>query len=284
MATHKNIKLTSVRVAYPVSGTTPSIQGAKMLNNVQLLDRLYNFWGLGRFESDYWFVGMEEGGGNSLDEVSKRLQVLEDFGTNGLVDNCVYHTKIGYDFQRFFEGKIKLQFTWAKLIRTFLVMRNPNTRYTPDYIKDFQANKWGRSDSDNCLIEIFPLPSPSAYMWNYDKWSDMPILKDRNSYKTALRKPRVDSLICKIDFYKPRLVLMYGMSDEYLGIWSEISRINFGEATKKIIYKNKFIHCGFYKETLFVVTYQPNAVWSNAYWDCVGLKINGLLLKKFGRA
>ena len=249
-----------------------------MLNNVQLLDRLYNFWGLGSFESDYWFVGMEEGGGNSLDEVSKRLQVWTDLGATELVDNYAYHIGIdGYGLERYFEGNIKQQQTWAKLIRTFLVVKDPNAKYTSDDIKYFQAKKWGRSNSDNCLIEIFPLTSPSAYRWNYDKWSDMAILKDRNSYKTTLRKSRVNSLICKIDFHKPRLVLMYGMSNEYLDIWSEVSRIKFGEATKKMVYKNKFIHCGFYKESLFVITYQPSFAWSNAYWEGVGLIINGLL-------
>ena len=259
------------------------INGEKMLDKDLLSNRLENFWGLGRFEADYWFVGMEEGGGNSEDEVSKRLQTWSDLGCTPLVDNYQYHIGVeGYDFDGFFDGNIRQQATWAKLIRTMKVINDPNNEYKSQDIKDFQSKNWGRCDSENCLIEIFPLPSPNANHWNYDNWSDIPILRSRESYKSALRDPRIKSLGQKIDIYKPKLVLMYGMSAEFLDIWSEVAKIKFNQSPKIVIYQDKFIYCAHKDNTLFVVTYQPNAVWANAYWEGVGKKISELIKQRIG--
>jgi len=253
-----------------------------MLDRVLLEKRLENFWGLGRFEADYWFVGMEEGGGNSEAEVAKRLNVWSDLGCTPLVDNYQYHLGVeGHDFDRFFEGNIRQQATWAKLIRTMLVINNPNNDYLPQDIKDFQSKKWGRSDSENCVVEIFPLPSPSSVQWRYDEWTDIPILRSRESYKSALRGPRIQSLKQKIQKYKPKLVLMYGMNPEYLDIWSDVAGIRFNQTTRTMIYRDKFIYSVIKEDTLFVITFQPNAVWANAYWEGVGKEIDVLINPPF---
>lgn len=36
---------------------------------------MHHFYGYGNYQADYWFVGMEEGGGDTFDKVSKRLAV-----------------------------------------------------------------------------------------------------------------------------------------------------------------------------------------------------------------
>ena len=96
------------------------------LNQEILLNRLEHFWGFGRYESECWFIGMEEGGGDEIQEVSKRLAVWERLGSPELIDNFEYHLGIsGYGYENFFEGKIKLQNTWKKLIRAYLNIENP---------------------------------------------------------------------------------------------------------------------------------------------------------------
>ena len=253
-----------------------------MLDRQLLLNRLENFWGLGRFEADYWFVGMEEGGGNSEEEVAKRLNVWSDLGCTPLIDNYQYHKGVdGYAFDHFFEGNIKQQPTWAKLIRTMLVINDANKEYQSQDIKDFQSKKWGRADSENCVIEIFPLPSPSSVQWRYDEWTDIPILQSMELYKSALKRPRIASLMEKIDLYKPKLVLMYGMNPEYLDIWSDVAGIRFEQTTRTMIYRDKFIYSVLKEDTLFVVTFQPNAVWANVYWEGVGKEIDLLINPPF---
>jgi hypothetical protein len=87
---------------------------------------------------------MEEGGGNDIQEVSKRLAIWKQLGSPELIDNYEYHLGIsGYGYEKYFEGDVKLQSTWAKLIRTYLNIKNPNKVYSVEDIKKFQANSWG---------------------------------------------------------------------------------------------------------------------------------------------
>ena len=50
--------------------------------------------GSGNYGGDYWFVGMEEGGGNELDQVSARLNTWIELGETKLVNIYNFHIKI----------------------------------------------------------------------------------------------------------------------------------------------------------------------------------------------
>ncbi len=65
--------------------------------------------------ASYWFVGMEEGGGRSLDEVARRLAAWDERGRRPLEDLRDYHLAIRITGH--FVGAIKLQRTWAMLIQ-----------------------------------------------------------------------------------------------------------------------------------------------------------------------
>lgn len=241
------------------------------LNQKTLLTRLESFWGFGNYASQYWFVGMEEGGGNEIQEVSKRLSVWEQLGSPELIDNFEYHKGIsGYGYENHFQGKIKLQPTWAKLIRAYLNAENPNKEYSVDDIKKFQAQSWGRSNSNNCLLDIFPLPSPSAHDWYYDKWCTIPILQSRDTYKNALQAKRIDSLQQKISIYKPKVVMFYAFDNNYIKLWEQVAEINFTAKNNFKIFREKSAYVSKRDETLFVVTYQPSAIWNNEYWNNLG--------------
>jgi hypothetical protein len=245
------------------------------LNQKTLRKRLGNFWGFGRYESEYWFVGMEEGGGDEIREVSRRLAIWERLGSPELVDNYEYHLGIrGYGYERFFEGNMKLQKTWAKLIRTLLNVQDPNKIYTVSDIKQYQAHCWGRKDSNNCLIDIFPLPSPSANRWYYDKWSEITILKSRDTYKSSLQDKRIDTLRKRIAAYKPKVVMFYAMGTDYAKIWEQVAETRFTAEKNFQIFNDKSVYISKKEETLFVMTYQPNAVWNNEYWNKVGKFVN----------
>jgi hypothetical protein len=42
-----------------------------MLNDQLLEAFMRGFYGFGNYQAQYWFVGMEEGGGNTLDAISR---------------------------------------------------------------------------------------------------------------------------------------------------------------------------------------------------------------------
>jgi hypothetical protein len=44
-------------------------------NDPLLQDFMSSFYGYGNFQGAYWFIGMEEGGGDSFEEVSRRLAI-----------------------------------------------------------------------------------------------------------------------------------------------------------------------------------------------------------------
>lgn len=66
------------------------------------------------------FVGMEEGGGDTFDKVSKRLTLWDQRGRREVEDVVEYHLALSITHP--FAEKAKLQPTWAKLIRVLLSM------------------------------------------------------------------------------------------------------------------------------------------------------------------
>jgi hypothetical protein len=74
-------------------------------------------------------VGMEEGGGNSFDEINKRLTYWVANGKQTTEDVAKYNEKFGMGY--FFKEKPKNQATWNKLIKTMLTF-NVETTNLPD--------------------------------------------------------------------------------------------------------------------------------------------------------
>lgn len=51
-----------------------------------LLAYMDGFYGYGNYQAPYWFVGMEEGGGDSSADVSSRLKIWNERGRQELED------------------------------------------------------------------------------------------------------------------------------------------------------------------------------------------------------
>lgn len=93
----------------------------------QLLDTFANtFYGYGNEEADYWFVGMEEGGGNSYEEINCRLLTWKQRGQNELELVHTFHQDIGMGMEKFFQNPPKDQHTWSRLIRILLSASCPD--------------------------------------------------------------------------------------------------------------------------------------------------------------
>ena len=89
------------------------------MNKDNLLETfIHNFYGYGNYQANYWFIGMEEGGGNSIEEINRRLNSWNNRGKFELEDVAEYHFAIG--IPEHFRDPAKLQPTWNKLIRTLL--------------------------------------------------------------------------------------------------------------------------------------------------------------------
>lgn len=185
--------------------------------NDELLQRfITTFYGSGNYEGQYWFVGMEEGGGNSLDQVAKRINTWHELGETELVDIYKFHIKINYP--EYFTNPVKLQRTWMQMARIILVSKGLSTSVSD--IKDYQRDIIGRSKSETCLLELLPLPSPNTATWHYDEWSSLPYLKNRKIYKNLCSPLRCEHLHSQINIYQPKAVVFMGSS--YSKYWQSI--------------------------------------------------------------
>jgi hypothetical protein len=91
-----------------------------MLDQHALNEFCENFYGYGEAHAPHWFISMEEGGGNSPEEVAARIGVWKVRGATELEDLGEYHRAIGVD--KWFTSHPPIQKTWYASIRILLVL------------------------------------------------------------------------------------------------------------------------------------------------------------------
>jgi hypothetical protein len=238
----------------------------KDMENQQLSDVIIEkfittFFGYGNLDSDYWYIGMEEGGGNSFQEINQRMLKWKSMGSAVTIDLKKYHLAIGID--KFFTEKPKLQKTWSRLIRIHL--RLNQAPCTTEAIRSYQRKFLGREAGDNCLLELMPLPSPGINQWKYNRLSQLPYLRSRKDYWDHVLPKRISKLREIIKRNRPKVVIFYGCNSKYLKAWSEIASLRFQDSPIKqlSICKNN--------QTLFAVCPHPVATGlTNDYYDSIG--------------
>jgi hypothetical protein len=242
------------------------------LSTELLSEYIETFYGYGNWEkSNFWFVGIEEGGGNKIENIAKRLESWSELGKTDLLDCKLHHEKSGSTFNK----DALHSRTWTRLILTKLGFESDS--YMKKDILDIQFNHWGQLDSDNLLIELFPLPSPGLSKWGYPDWvdlnSNLDFLKDRASYKAKVIEQRIAYIQSKIHDYKPKIVLFYSKSmEEY---WNKI--IGTSELQTKTVLGRYKIRVIQKDGTCFVQCAQPTYIRAYAFWIQLGKIIKELL-------
>jgi hypothetical protein len=241
----------------------------------KLLERfMKNFLGYGDINADVWFVGMEEGGGDTEENVRRRLETWEARGCRSIEDLAEYHQGIG-DTKHFDGRKPPIQRTWAKICRMYLAQgaRSP----TFEEIRSFQKSNLGRGSSATCLLELMPLPSPSISDWRYGEWSGIGYLNTRDSYVKEVKPKRVDLLRRTIAQRAPKCVAFYGM--KYRNDWAEIAQLpGAGSWAELAEFPGSFTAAS--EGTMYYLLPHPVAFgWNVEKWDGVGRHIqrNGSL-------
>jgi hypothetical protein len=230
----------------------------ELLDDQLLTAFVQNFYGYGNYSGQFWFIGMEEGGGNSFSEINNRLTTWENRGKKELEDVADYHKDIGAT--DWFNDNPRLQPTWNKLIR--ILLSSSGELRTTEQVREYQKNLLGRLIGDTCLLELLPLPSPSIGQWLYAKYSQLPYLRDRETYKQECLTSRIAHLQNQINHFQPKVVIFYGLS--YQDYWKKIARIDFHQNSDKI-------YAGRNESTLFVMTKHPAAIGvTSDYFHQVG--------------
>lgn len=178
-----------------------------------LSQRISNFWGYGNFAGAVWHVGMEEGLGDSAEDFKNRI---ENTYNNELLD-IVEGMPGVKDHLRWFEGRPSVQPTWGGMIRIQLNIEGEEC--DTEKVRDYQAKNFGRYGSNNCVLDLMPLPSKSIGHWDYNQYN-LPDLEDRSTYLNVVKPRRITRLKELIKEHKPKCILFYSKS--YESDWKQI--------------------------------------------------------------
>lgn len=238
-----------------------------MLNQNTLNAFMNTFMGYGDFNADTWFIGMEEGGGNTIENVQTRIGTWAKRGGRILEDCAEYHHAIGAG--HLFTPPVRAaQRTWDWLMRAQLMSEGKAHDVTA--AKVMQGERWLRSGSKTCGLELLPLPSPKTSVWHYNEFSSDPALQNRASYYAAMLPSRITAIKNAIDEFKPRNVVFY--SKQYKAHWHQIAATYFIEDDGLSIAKSS--------DTTFFCTIHPAAQIKGvgkkiAYWENIGARLAG---------
>ncbi|QSJ16248.1 hypothetical protein JYQ62_31605 [Nostoc sp. UHCC 0702] len=194
------------------------------MNNQDFFDdallekRIETFYGYGNYQGNYWFIGMEEAGGDFQD-VNHRINIWAKRGEKEIDDVAEYHINMGCADG--FQPRAVIQSTWKGLIRIVLSSEGKENIDLED-IRQYQIYNLGRKDKETCLLELLPLPSPSIKNWIFNKHTQLAYLSDRAAYEKHCLDKRINHIAQKIKEHQPKGVVFYGKLYEYS--WRKITK------------------------------------------------------------
>jgi hypothetical protein len=195
-----------------------------------------SFFGYGNLAAPLWFIGMEEGGGNTAKEIQERLRTWNERGRRQIEDVAEFHCAFGKG--ELFLANAPIQRTWQRLIRTVFAVRGfpPNT----EQMRQFQIASFARINSCVASLELLPLPSPRTSVWNYGPgqgdppkpWTNLDYLQKRSDYRRHVLRNRIAGLRRMIQEHEPRAVLFYG--DSYRRQWKLVCDLAFPKGERSL--------------------------------------------------
>ena len=162
------------------------------------------WYGYGRWEGPFWCIGPEPGRPEKEDTLRKRCAAWLECGGGELIDCKRHHFEFGsFDWHRETPPP-RTQPTWRQLIRLLLAARYGRAPDIED-IRRYQQRFWGmrtnKEREETCVIELCSLASPKL-----TAKKNVPF--DPNCFLGE----RIGVIQRRIDVYKPKVVLMYGLS------------------------------------------------------------------------
>ncbi len=229
-----------------------------MINPQLLTDYMSRFVGFGDRSAPVWFVGLEQGGGENLAELERRLEAWYDLGAGSFADLRHYCERIGE--RRWHGPSPRIQPTLGKLVRLVLAAQGQAT--DPESVRRHQAETFGCTAGGSVIGELMPLPSRNISEWIYSSLSAVPGLESREAYLRRYRPVRLALLQRAIRGAGPKAVVFIGTSETET--WSEVVGQRFVQGPGGA----GWCEVGL---TRFVVLTHPTAYGAkNAYFEEVG--------------
>lgn len=233
-----------------------------MLSSNLLTEYAERFVGFGSSEAKIWFIGIEEAGGHSEEQVQSRLDAWIGHNKPEFADAPSFYPA---SEQREWHGEnAQPQATWTKLIRLLLVARG--RLVTSEALLEYQQRRWGKTGGREFLAELFPLPTPNTMAWPYRDWSELAWLESRARYQNHWMLSRALLLQQKIEQHHPKVVIFYASTMHR--VWAMIARAEWSQAIKGKLMSFDRDGISFY------VTRHPRAE-SDRYFQQIGEFLRG---------
>ena len=209
------------------------------LSQRELAQMAEHFYGYGRWDAPYWFIGLEPGGTQDGDTLEKRYQSWKKLGLEPVVDCAKHH--LGFGFTKWHQHHPPTEATWRQLIR--LLLSHKGEPCDLEAIRAYQRDKWGTSNGETCVIELSGLAT-----------SNMKTPQDRKSFVSQ----RIQRIQVEAVAHSPKFIVMYGVGRR--DAWERITGARFDS--------NGLCHVG---KTVVALAIHPTAHGStNDYWVNLG--------------
>jgi len=116
-----------------------------------------HFYGYGRWDAPYRFIGPEPGRTRTDDNLELRYLSWKSLEFRSLVDCAAHHR--GIPLTKWHQPHPPTQPTWRRLIRLLLSRKGEPTDI--ETICAYQKENWGRSTGETCVIKLSGLASPN---------------------------------------------------------------------------------------------------------------------------
>jgi len=208
------------------------------------------WFGYGRWDSSYWFIGMEPGGADNHASYEAWMQL----GGGELIDCRQHH--LATRFSKWHAGNRRpTQPTWRRLIQ--LLLGYEGKRADLDAVSLYQRDNWGVLNGETALLEVSALHAKSSAT-----------SVNRNAY----RDERIATLRQRLKEFRPKFVVFYGK--EYTSVYETIADARFDQDG-----------CAWHGSTLCVLVLHPTGrnipteMRSGEWWATKGREMRAFALE-----
>jgi len=184
--------------------------------NAEVERMAHDFFGYGRWDAPYWFIGPEQGGGENESRAAIFDELQQDKAApDGLCDCRDFHGGI-QELRWHFIEPVDLQFTWRKLM--LLLMTYLSRPTDIESMREYQRCRWGRQCGETCVIDLSGLSFGSfRESSSFRKEVSDGVAADLRELVTK----RANFVCAKIREVRPSLIVFYGYS--YQRYWTKIA-------------------------------------------------------------
>jgi len=196
-----------------------------------------DFFGYGNPQAKWWFVGMEEHGGATVEESRMRLNAWRGLGGKALVDLKSFHkaARLNLPHLNTPVNWRKGCSAWKRQIHVLLAAQGLpcDDQHMIERFAD-----WGAHDSNTCLIELKPLPCPNWRSWPWPQWCH--VEDSKTKFLTRIQTDRCQRIMDMIKASPvPRCVVFYSTGRTFLSLWETIASCAFDPVVAPGIYGKK---------------------------------------------